>query len=100
MAYKIQCDVIRIKGTSKDGKKYDFLTFNGWDKHGRKCKLKPTKSCQDKMPNTEGCYVLEVDENDIRPDKQVRFNEYWVRNVISYTEYDGFKTDPEELPFD
>ena len=99
MAYKIQCDVIRIKGTSKDGEAYDFLTYTGWDKNGRKCKLKFTKACEG-QPKKEGCYVLEIDEKDINRDKQVRFNEYWVKNVISYTEYDGFKTDPEDLPFD
>lgn len=99
MAYKIQCDVIRIKGTSQDGDDYDFLTYTGWDKNGRKCKLKFTKACEG-QPKKEGCYVLEIDEKDINRDKQVRFNEYWVKEVKSYTEYDGFKTDPEELPFD
>lgn len=96
--YKIQCDVHRIKG-EKDGKSYDFLTYTAYDKQGKKCKLKLTKDCAN-YPKKEGCYYLNIAKADIRRDKQVKYREYWVRNIVSYDEFDGFDdSNEEDLPF-
>ena len=95
--YKIQCDVVRVKG-EKEGKKYDFLSYTAYDKKGRKSRLKFTKTARN-IPDKEGIYVLEIEPKDINRDKTTKYNEYWVRNVVSYSVYDGFTQDDEELPF-
>lgn len=95
--YDITMEVARIKG-EKDGKKYDFLAYSGYDKHGKKCKFKFTKDCQG-QPVNEGIYVCKIDKTMINKDKSSRYNDYWVRKVESYTDYDGFKGNDEDLPF-
>ena len=95
--YLIQCDVVRIKG-EKDGKKYDFLSYVAYDKKGRKSKLKFTKTAKN-IPSEEGIYVLEIEPSKINRDKTTKYNEYWVKDIISYKTYDGFTQDDEELPF-
>ena len=95
--YLIQCDVKRIKG-EKDGKKYDFLTFTAYDKRGKKSKLKFTKEASN-VPQEEGCFTLVIEKSKINRDKSVKFNEYWVKDVVKYEVYDGFATKDEDLPF-
>lgn len=95
--YKIQVDVKRIKG-EKDGKKYDFLTYTAYDKRGKKSKLKFTKTAQN-VPNEEGCFTLTISSTDINRDKSTKYNEYWVKNVDSYSVYDGFTSTEDDLPF-
>lgn len=96
--YFIECEVTRIKGETKDGKKYDFLSYTAYDKKGRKSKLKFTKDAEG-MPKEEGLFTLEISPKMINRDKQTRYNEYWVKGVISYKHYDGYAEDDEELPF-
>ena len=95
--YKIRVEAKRIKG-ERDGKKYDFLSFEGFDKNGRKCRFKFTKDCND-VPEEEGEYIMTVDRAYINKDKQSRFNNYWVKEVISFEEYDGFTPNEDDLPF-
>lgn len=94
---KIIMEVKRIKG-EKNGNKYDFLAYNGYDKNNRKCKFKFTKACKG-QPDDEGLFEVTVDSKMINKDKGSRFNDYWIKAVESYTKYDGFQSKPEDLPF-
>ena len=94
--YEIVMEVKRITG-EKDGKKYDFLAYSGYDNHNRKCKFKFTKACKG-QPDEEGLFTVMIDSKMINKDKQSRFNDYWIKAVESFKKYDGFNK--EELPFD
>lgn len=95
--YLIECEVTRVKG-EKESKKYDFLSYTAYDKKGRKAKLKFTKDAEG-MPKEEGLFILEIDPKQINRDNGTRYNEYWVRGVVSFKHYDGFTQHDEELPF-
>lgn len=98
--YRIQCDVIRKVGENDNGK-YDFLTYQAWDTHGKRCTLKFTKDCEG-QPKKAGCYFITILKKDIKQDKSSRFRQYWVRAVQSFEEYDGFSSNAdneEDLPF-
>lgn len=91
----IVMEVKRITG-EKDGKKYDFLAYSGYDKNNRKCKFKFTKACKG-QPDSEGIFNVIIDSKYINKDNGSRFNDYWIKAVESYTVYDGFNK--QDLPF-
>ena len=97
--YEIVVTAKRIQGETADGRKYDFLTWTGYDKDGRKCKFKMVNGIQG-LPKNAGEYVLKVYKEFINRDKKTRFNEYWVREIISCEPYEPhFEANVEDLPF-
>ena len=84
--YEIVMDCKRIKG-EKEGKKYDFLAYYGYDSKGRRCNFKLTKACSVK-PEAEGKYIVIVEKCDINKDKKSRYNDYWIRSICKFKEYD------------
>lgn len=97
--YKIVVEVRRIAGTRKDGTKYDFVVYEGYDKKGKKCEFRLTKECKG-QPVKPGSYVLTIEHDKLSKDKSRRFNTFWIRDVKGYEVYDGIKTDDDDdLPF-
>ena len=97
--YEIIIHAKRIKGENAAGKKYDFLSFEGYDKDGHKCSFKFTKDVKNK-PDEAGEYVIVVLKTQINRDKRVRYNEYWIRAVESIKPYvPQFSDNVEDLPF-
>ena len=98
-AYELVIHAKRIKGESADGRKYDFLSYEGYDKEGHKCKFKFTKDVKN-LPSEAGEYVFVILKTKINRDKKVRFNEYWIRQVESIAPYaPHFEDNVEDLPF-
>ena len=95
--YKIEIKAERIKG-EKDGKKYDFLAFSGFDSEGKKCKFKFTKSCKDK-PEDEGVYTIIVDSDKIWKDKGTKFREYYISELKSCEVFEFEQPENDDLPF-
>lgn len=97
--YEIIIRARRIKGESANGKKYDFLSFEGYDTNGQKCKFKFTNAVKN-LPVEAGEYTFIIPKAAINKDKKVRWNEYWVREVQSCDPYvPHFDDNVEELPF-
>lgn len=98
--YEIQMDAIRVKG-ERDGKAYDFLSFEGYDKKGKKCRFKFTKDCAENydIPEEEGTYIFKINKKDINKDKQSRYSIYWVRAIESVQDFEGTFDNDEDLPF-
>lgn len=95
--YKIEIEAKRIKG-EKDGRKYDFLAFNGFTNDGRKCKYKFTKACKLK-PTEEGVYKCVVDSDKIWQDKQTKFREYWISELKTCEVFEFVHQENDDLPF-
>lgn len=99
--YEIVMHAKRIKG-EKDGRKYDFLSYEGADKDGHKCKFKFTKEAvaQGVLPKEAGEYLFKIDKRYINKDHKTRFNEYWIKTILSVEEYvPRFTENTEDLPF-
>ena len=96
--YEIVIRAKRIKGENAS-RKFDFLAYEGYDKDGHKCKFKFTQAVKN-LPTEAGEYVFVIPKNAINKDKRVRWNEYWVRDVISCEAYvPHFDETVEDLPF-
>lgn len=98
---KLIVNVRRLTGVSKKtNKKYDFLTYEGFDTNNRKVTFKLTKAVTN-APKTEGVYVWMVKPENISKDKSSRFNQYWIRGIESVEDYKGPepKDDYADLPF-
>lgn len=98
---KLIVNARRLTGVSKKtNKKYDFLTFEGFDTNNRKVTFKLTKAVTN-APTREGAYVWMVKPENISKDKASRFNQYWIRGIESVEDYKGpeLKDDYEDLPF-
>lgn len=100
VVYDIVIHAKRMKGTSsKSGKAYNFLTFEGFDVHQHKCQFKFKSDCND-VPRDEGDYLIRVDKRFINRDKRTRFNEYWIAQLVSVEPYvPQFAENTEDLPF-
>ena len=98
--YDIVIHAKRMKGTSsKSGKSYNFLTFEGYDTHSHRCQFKFKSDCND-VPKEEGEYLIRVDKRYINKDKRTRFDEYWIAKLVSVEPYaPQFTENTEDLPF-
>lgn len=98
--YEILMEVKRIKGT-KNGKDYDFLSYEGFDKTGKKSRFIFTKKCEvgTDYPDSEGEYIVTVDKKKISRDNQSKYPRYYINEVISYEVFEGSYDNDEELPF-
>ena len=98
---KLIVNARRLIGVSKKtNKKYDFLTYEGFDTNNRKVTFKLTKAVTN-APKTEGAYVWRVKPENISKDNTSRFNQYWIRGIESVEDYKGpeSKDEYEDLPF-
>lgn len=96
--YNIVISARRIKGTKQNGEDYDFLTFKGYEKSGKKCDFLFTKDCND-VPEEEGEYIIVVNKRYINKDKLSRYNRYWIKQLVSCDVYDGYYENEEDLDF-
>lgn len=99
--YEIVMHAKRIKG-EKDGRKYDFMSYEATDTKGQKAKFKFVKELAESgiLPKEAGEYLFKIDKRYINRDKKTRFNEYWVREVVSVEPYvPHFDDNVEDLPF-
>lgn len=76
----------KIKGETKDGKKYDFLSFHTFDKKGKRAKIKFTKKAKN-IPDEVGIYEAVIHRDNINRDKQAKYYEVWVKDVTELNEY-------------
>lgn len=97
--YELIMEAKRIQG-SKNGEEYDFLSFEGFEKTGKKCRFIFTKQCNN-VPEKVGTYKVIVDRKDINKDKQNRYSRYYIKSIISCEVFDGTfdNSDDEPLPF-
>lgn len=95
--YKLEIEAKRIKG-EKDGKKYDFLSYSGFENGGKRCKFKFTKQCKNK-PEEEGLYTVVVDSDKIWQDKQSKFKEYFISETKSCELFVFTPSENDDLPF-
>lgn len=98
---KLIVNVRRLTGVSKKtNKKYDFLTYEGYDTHNKKVTFKVIQAVKN-APTIEGTYVWMVKPENISRDKSSRFNQYWIRGIESVEDYKGPepKDDYADLPF-
>lgn len=96
--YNIIIAAKRIEGVKADGTEYSFLTFKGYEKSGKRADFMFTKDCNN-VPTEEGEYIIVVDKKYINKDKASRYNRYWIKQLISCEEYDGFIENEEDLDF-
>lgn len=100
VVYTLDVEVQQIKGVTDDGRKYDFLAFETYDKRGQRVKLKFRKELKDQLPTYPGNYVLKVDKRYIARDKKSKYPVYWVRQIISFEPLVFDDVDnTEDLPF-
>lgn len=98
--YTIDIEAKRIKGVTDDGRKYDFITYEGVNKRGELVKFKFRKELSDQIPNREGDFVLVVDKRYIARDKKSKYEVYWVRKIESFEEKIFEEVEnTEDLPF-
>lgn len=95
--YELQVEAKRIKG-ERDGKKYDFLSFETFDKNGKKSRIKFTKACEN-IPEEEGTYLIKVKMKDINRDKMSKYLIYWIKAMVSCEDYEQSFDNDEPLPF-
>lgn len=95
--YEIIIEAKRIQG-EKDGRKYDFLSYEGYEKTGKKARFIFTKECKN-VPDKVGQYKLIVDKKDINKDTQNRYSRYYIKNFVSCELFDGSFDNDEDLPF-
>ena len=67
---------------TNDGKR-SFLTWTAYTKTGYSIRLKFTRDV-DNIPTEEGFYTLTVDPACANINKQKRFPELWVKNVVKF----------------
>lgn len=97
--YEIVMHAKRVKG-EKNGRKYDFTTYEGKDTKGHKCQFKFVKELKNDVPDEAGEYLFKIDKRYINRDKRTQFNEYWVRQIVSVEPYvPHFDDNTEDLPF-
>ena len=96
--YNIIISGKRIKGTRANGEEYDFISFIGYEKSGKKASFNFTRDCND-VPEEEGEYIITVKKKYINKDKNVRFNRYWIKELESVVPYDGYIENEEDLDF-
>lgn len=87
----------QIKGETKDGKKYDFLSFHTFDKKGKRAKIKFTKKAKN-TPTEAGVYEAVIKREDMNRDKQSRYYELWIKDIVELNDYVP-KFEKEELDF-
>lgn len=87
----------QIKGETKDGKKYDFLSYHTYDKKAKKAKIKFTKKAKN-TPTEAGTYEAVIRREDMNRDKQSKYYEIWVKDIVALNEYVP-KFEREELDF-
>ncbi len=95
--YEIIVEGKRIKGTS-NGRAYDFIAFDTYDNNGRKSTIKFTKAVKE-VPEAEGTYKVLVNKKDINRDKMSKYPVYWIKKVVSITEFEPTFDNTEDLPF-
>lgn len=95
--YKLEIEAKRIQG-EKDGRKYNFLAYSGYESGGKKCKFKFTKDCKLK-PEAEGLFICEVDSDKIWQNKQTKFREYFISELKSCEVFVYTPSENDELPF-
>ncbi len=95
--YEIVVEGKRIKGTS-NGRSYDFIAFDAYDTNGKKSNIKFTKAVKG-VPETEGTYKVLVNKKDINKDKSSKYPTYWIKGVVSITEFEPTFDNSEDLPF-
>lgn len=100
VTYEILMEVKRIKG-EKNGKKYDFLTYEGYDKTGKKCRFIFTRDCKEGVdyPDSEGEFIVYVDKKDINRDKSSKYARYYIKATKNYEVFSGSYDNDEDLPF-
>ena len=98
--YTIDIEAKRIKGVTGDGRKYDFIAYEGLNRRGELVKFKFRKELADQIPNREGDFVLVVDKRYIARDKKSKYEVYWVRKIESFEEKVFEEVEnTEDLPF-
>ena len=95
--YELIMESKRIQG-EKDGRKYDFLTFEGFEKSGKKCRFIFTKECGEVIKEV-GTFKVVVDKKDINKDKQNRYSRYYIKKVISVEKFDNSYDNDDDLDF-
>lgn len=95
--YELIMEAKRIQG-EKDGRKYDFLTFEGYEKSGKKCRFIFTRECGEPIKEV-GQYKVVVDKKDINKDKQNRFSRYYIKNYISCEPFNSSFDNDDDLDF-
>lgn len=95
--YELIIEAKRIQG-EKDGRKYDFLTFEGYEKSGRKCRFIFTKDCNEIIEKV-GQFKVVVDKKHINKDKQNRFSRYYIKQVVSIEEFNNEYDNDDDLDF-
>ena len=76
----------QVKGETKDGKKYDFLSYHTFDKKAKRAKIKFTKKANN-IPTESGTYEAVIKREDMNRDKQSRYYEIWVKDIVSLHDY-------------
>lgn len=95
--YTLEIEAKRIKG-EKNGRKYDFLAYNGITKDGKICKFKFTKDCELK-PEAEGVYTCVCDSDKIWKDKKTKYNEFFIKELKSCKVFEYEAPENDDLPF-
>ena len=95
--YEIVIEAKRIQG-EKDGRKYDFLSFEGFEKNGRKCRFIFTKECKN-IPEEVGQYKIVVEKKNINKDKQNRYARYYIKELVSCEKFESSYDNDDDLDF-
>ena len=95
--YELIMEAKRIQG-EKNGEEYDFLSFEGFEKTGRKCHFIFTRDCNKPIKEV-GTYKVVVNKKDINKDNQNRYSRYYIKAVKSVEKFNNEYDNDEELPF-
>lgn len=96
--YELIIEAKRIQGKKENGEEYDFLTFEGYEKSGRKCRFIFTKDCNEQIEEV-GTYKVIVDKKNINKDKQNRFSRYFIKAVKSIEVFNNSYDNDDDLDF-
>lgn len=98
--YEIIIDGERKQGKTSDGRPYDFIAWNGWDKTNKRASFRFTQKCEN-VPKDPGSYRFIIKKRDINLDRQRRYKTYWI-NTIAFVQpysYENSREVDEDLPF-
>lgn len=98
--FLIVMDGERKKGKRQDGRAYDFIAWQGWDKYNKRATFKFVKTVQN-VPTEEGTYKFILPKFAMHRDKSTRYATYWINEIteVKPYSYETSREIDETLPF-